>query len=58
MTKLVTKRDTGHRGVSAQLGMGVRMPAAHVIPASLQLSVREACGKNENPPVSVEVEEA
>ena len=32
-TKLVTKRYAGHRGVPSKLGMGVSMPAAHVIPA-------------------------
>ena len=40
--KLVTKRDAGDRRVPAQLGMGVRMPSAHVIPASRQSSFREA----------------
>ena len=40
--KLVTKGDAGDRGVPAQLGMGVRMPSAHVIPASIQSSFREA----------------
>ena len=32
--KLVTKRDTGDRGVPAQLGMGVSVPSTHVVPAS------------------------